>query len=82
MKRGDLVTIRRMNLSNTARIAYIDVYDRFDDIAVPYKKKWEHGEFGVLLEGRDDKQEIVQVLHCGRVVWVDEEMLRVIDETG
>ena len=82
MKRGALVTIRRMNLSNTARIAYIDVYDRFDDIAVPYKKKWEHGEFGVLLEGRDDKQEIVQVLHCGRVVWVDEEMLRVIDETG
>ena len=82
MKPGDLVTIRKMNLSHAVPITYIEVYDRFDDIAVPYKKKWEHGEFGVLLEGRDDKQEIVQVLHCGRVVWVDEEMLRVIDETG
>ncbi len=82
MKPGDLVTIRKMNLSNTARIAYIDVYDRFDHIAAPYKKKWEHGEVGILLEGRDDKQEMVQVLHDGRVGWVDEEMLRVIDEAG
>jgi hypothetical protein len=81
MKPGDLVTIRKMNLSNAVPITYVDVYDRFDDIAVPYKKKWEHGEFGILLEGRDDKQEIVQVLHCGRVGWVDEEMLQVIDET-
>jgi hypothetical protein len=80
MKPGDLVTIRKMNLSHAVPITYVDVYDRFDDIAVPYKKKWEHGEFGVLLEGRDDKQEIVQVLHCGRVGWVDEEMLRVINE--
>jgi hypothetical protein len=82
MKPGDLVTIRRMNLSNTARIAYIEVYDRYDHIAVPHKKKWEHGEVGILLEGRDDKREMVQVLHCGRVGWVDEEMLRVIDEAG
>lgn len=67
MKPGDLVTIRRMNLSHRAPITYIDVYDRFDDISVPYKKKWEHGEVGVLLEGR--------------VGWVDEEMLRVIDES-
>jgi hypothetical protein len=82
MKPGDLVTIRKMNLSHAVPITYVDVYDRFDDIAVPYKKKWEHGEFGVLLEGRDDKQEIVQVLHCGRVGWVDEEVLRVADEAG
>jgi len=82
MKPGDLVTIRKMNLSNTTRIAYIEIYDRFDDIAVPYKKMWEHGEVGVLLDGRDDKREMVQVLHNGRVGWVDEEMLRVIDETG
>ncbi len=80
MKPGDLVTIRRMNLSHRVPITYIDVYDRFDDIAVPYKKKWEHGEVGVLLEGRDDKQEIVQVFHSGRVGWVDEEYLRVVDE--
>ena len=82
MKPGDLVTIRRMNLSHRVPITYIDVYDRFDDIAVPYKKKWEHGEVGVLLAVRDDKREMVQVLHCGQVGWVDEEMLRVIDETG
>jgi len=79
MKPGDLVTIRKMNLSHAVPITYIDVYDRFDDTA-PCEKKWEHGEIGVLLEGRDDKREMVQVLHDGRVGWVDEEMLRVINE--
>jgi len=79
MKPGDLVTIRKMNLTNTVPITYVYVYDWFD--AAPYEKKWEHGELGVLLEGRDDKREMVQVLHDGRVGWVDEEMLRVINET-
>jgi len=69
-----------MNLSHRVPSTYVEVYDRFDGVAVAYQKKWEHGEFGVLLEGRDDKQEMVQVLHCGRAVWVDEEMLRVINE--
>ena len=81
MKPGDLVTIRRMNLSRKAPIYYVFVYETIDgeDGA---QWKWERGESGVLLEGRDDRQEMVQVLHRGRAGWVDEEFLRVIDETG
>jgi len=82
VKPGDLVTIRRMNLFNRVPITYIDVYDRTDDQALPFKEKWEHGEWGILLEGRDNQQEMVQVLHGGRIGWVDEEFLRVIDEAG
>ena len=82
MKPGDLVTIRRWNVSHRVPITYVDVYDRFDGVAVPFKKKWEHGELGVLLGGRDEMQEIVEVLHCGRVGWVDEEYLRDINEAG
>jgi hypothetical protein len=87
VKPGDLVTIRKWNVSHRVPITYIDVYERVDgsvdrlvDLSTIWK--WEHGENGVLLEGRDDRQEMVQVLHRGRVGWVDEEFLRVIDETG
>ena len=77
MKPGDLVTIRKWNISHKVPITYIDVYERVDgetDLSTIWK--WEHGETGVLLDGRDDKQEMVQVLHRGRIGWVDEEYLR------
>jgi len=81
MKPGDLVTIRRMNLSHKVPITYIDVYERVDGESSPSTIwKWEHGEPGVLLEGRDHEQEMVQVLHRGRIGWVDEEFLRVVNE--
>ena len=79
MQPGDLVKIRRMNLSRKTPIYYIDVYERIDG-ETGDQWKWEHGETGVLLEGRDDRQEMVQVLHGGRVGWVDEEFLRVVNE--
>lgn len=82
MKPGDLVTIRKVHLSLKLPIAYLDVYERIDgeeDINVIWK--WEHGEVGILMEGRDEVQEMAQVLHKGRVGWVDEEYLRVVDES-
>lgn len=77
MKPGDLVTIRRWNLTHRVPIAYVNIYDRIDGDEEPVKVwKWEHGENGVLLEGRDERQEMAQVLHKGRIGWVDEEYLR------
>jgi hypothetical protein len=82
VKPGDLVTIRRWNLTHRVPIAYVNIYDRIDGDEEPVKVwKWEHGERGVLLEGRDERQEMAQVLHKGRIGWVDEEYLRVVDET-
>lgn len=83
MKPGDLVTIRRWNLTHKVPITYIGVYDQTRDREYLQRKvKWEHGEVGVLMEGRDTAEEMVEVLHKGRLVWVDEEMLRVVDEAG
>ena len=83
MKPGDLVTIRRWNVSHRVPITYVDVYDRLSqEDYFPRKSKWEHGEVGVLMEGRDDKEEMVKVLHKGRLVWIDEEMLRDVNEAG
>lgn len=82
MKPGDLVTIRKWNVSHQVPITYIDVYERVDgetDLSTIWK--WEHGENGILLEGRDDRQEMVQVLHGGRIGWADEEFLRLLNET-
>ena len=77
MKPGDLVTIRKWNLSYAVPITYIDVYETIDgETGVQWK--WEHDEVGVLLEGSDDIQSMRQVLHRGRVGWVDEEYLKPI----
>ena len=78
MKPGDLVTIRRMNLTNRVPITYVDVYEKVGD-EFEYdgdQWKWEHGETGLLLEGRDADQEIAEVLHNGRVGWVYEELIQ------
>lgn len=78
MKPGDLVTIRRMNLTNRVPITYVDVHEKVgDDVEYDGDQwKWEHGETGLLLEGRDADQEIAEVLHNGRVGWVYEELIQ------
>lgn len=82
MKPGDLVTIRRWNVSHRVPITYVGVYDRTSQGEFLQRKtKWEHGDVGVLLDGRDAAEEMVQVLYKGRVVWIDEEMLREANET-
>lgn len=83
MKPGDLVTIRRWNLDHEVPITYVAVYDRSSqEEYFTRKSRWEHGEVGVLMVGRDDKEEMVQVLHKGRIVWVDEKMLGDVNEAG
>lgn len=80
MKPGDLVTIRRWNLTHRTPIAYVNVYDRTSlGEYLQRKVKWEHGDIGILLEGRDVVEEMRRVLLQGRGVWVDEEMLKLAD---
>lgn len=73
---GDLVTIRRVNVTHRYYITYVDVYDSVDHNAIQYEKKWEPDEIGILLEGRDENQEMVQVFHHGRIGWVDKDLLK------
>ena len=81
MKPGDLVTIHRWKIAAAGGCAR--VYDRTQDSEYfPLKARWEHNEIGVILSGRDDLDKMVQVLLKGRVVWVQEKMLEVINETG
>jgi hypothetical protein len=78
VKPGDLVTLRKWNITHRVPITYIDVYERIDGETIHGTIwKWEHGEWGILLEGRDNRQEMVQVLHGGRIGWVDEELIEV-----
>ena len=82
MNPGDLVTIRRMNISHRVPITHVTVYDRIDGYETQLNVwRWEHGEVGLLMEGRDERQEMVQVLHKGRVGWIDEEYLRDANES-
>ncbi len=59
MNPGDLVTIRRMNLSHRVPITYVNIYDRIDGDEEPVNVwEWEHGEVGLLMGGRDGLQEM------------------------
>lgn len=81
MKPGDLVTIRKWNITLKVPITYIDIYDRTSTaLYAKQKKSWERGEIGILLEGIDTVNEMVQVLHNGQIGWVDEEYLATINE--
>lgn len=88
MKPGDLVTIRRLNRSNEvlfevsrSLIWRVPVYDQTSNRDYLERKvKWEHDEIGLILDGRDDIDEMIQVLLKGRPVWVEERMLVVINE--
>lgn len=82
MKPGDLVTIRKWNLTHRVPVTYVNIYDRIDGDEEPVNVwKWEHGEVGVIMGGRDGVQEMVQVLHKGRIGWIDEEMLRAVEQS-
>ena len=81
MKPGDLVTIRKLNITYRVPITSVDIYDRIStEVYAKQKKRWEHGEIGVLLEGINTVDEMVQVLHNGQIGWVDEEYLATINE--
>lgn len=81
MKPGDLVTIRSWNITYAKPITYVVVYDRISEgDYLPRKERWVQGEIGVLLDGRDDAEETVQVLLKGRAVWIYEEMLRAVEQ--
>ncbi len=82
MKPGDLVTIRRWKIVASGAGWRVRVYDRTPDSEYfPRKTRWEQNEIGVILSGRDDLDKMVQVLLKGRVVWAEEKMLEVINET-
>jgi hypothetical protein len=84
MKPGDLVTVRTWNLTHTAMMDHISVYESpsfegsFSDPVQWWR--WHPGEIGILLDGKDELEGMVQVLVDGKVGWVDEEYVRTIDE--
>jgi hypothetical protein len=88
MKPGDLVTIRRLNRSNEvlfevsrSLIWRVPVYDQTSNRDYLERKvKWEHDEIGLILGGRDDIDEMIQVLLKGHPVWAEERMLVTINE--
>ena len=81
MKPGDLVTIRKWNITYRVPITSVYIYDRIPTgLYAKQKKSWEHGEIGILLKGWDAVNEMVQVLHNGQIGWVDEEYLATINE--
>jgi len=80
MKPGDLVTIQRWNKDRCTPIWYVRVFDRSPDSEYfPRKEAWEHNETGVILDGRDDIDEMTQVLLKGKIVWAPEKLLEVIE---
>lgn len=81
MKPGDLVTVRTWNLTHTAMIDHIKAYESLEGSYPDPHWRWHPGEIGILLDGKDDLEGMVQVLVDGRVGWVDEEYVRSIDET-
>jgi len=89
MSPGDLVTIRRLNRLNEvffevsrSLIWRVPVYDQTSNRDYLERKvKWEQDEIGLILDGKDDIEEMIQVLFRGHPVWVEERMLVVIDET-
>lgn len=74
MKPCDLVRIRNRISSYGHPIRRCTVYDRGQDSEYfPRKMKWEHGDIGVILDGKDDLNKMIQVLHKEKVVWVTKE---------
>jgi len=74
MKPGDLVRIGNRIAYYSHTIRRCAVYDRGPDSEYfPRKVKWERGDLGVILDGRDNLNKMIQVLHKEKVVWVNEE---------
>jgi len=73
MKPGDLVRLRKWNITHRAPITRTAVYGD-PDAWEPGDWMWESGEWGLLLEGRA-LVGLVQVLHGGRIGWIEEELI-------
>lgn len=82
MKPGDLVTIQTEYGEYRIKVAYVNVFkevvneDAENYFHVPHEKKWEQGEVGILLEGCEEFNDMVQVFHYGRVGWVNKDFLK------
>ena len=81
MKTGDLLQPRRWNLCHKVHINYLEVWNRPDGTD-DWQGKWEHGQVGVLLEGRydsgDNDMPMVEVLLKGRVCWAIEDEVELV----
>lgn len=77
MKPGDLVTLRKWSVSNRVPIRRLVVYHDLDgDVDLFNAWMWVPGEWGLLLKGRiRPAAALVQVLHGGRIGWVEEEFI-------
>jgi len=81
MKPGDLLQPRRWNIYYGTSINYLEVWNRPDGTE-DWQGKWEHGQVGVLLEGRYVSGDIdidptvvtmIEVLLEGRKCWAVED---------
>jgi hypothetical protein len=86
MKPGDLLQPRRWNIYYGTSINYLDVWNRPDGTD-DWQGKWEHGQVGVLLEGRYASGDIdidptvvimIEVLLEGRKCWAVEDEVEVL----
>ena len=84
MKPGDLLRPKRWHQAHNVPTTYLDVWDRPDGWD-NWQGKWEHEQIGVLLEGRhvagvEEEYAFVEVLLNGKVCWVIEDEVEVLDE--
>jgi len=74
MKPGDLVRLRKWNITHRVPITRTAVYGD-PDAWEPGDWMWEPGAIGLLLEGWNLGEGMVQVLHGGRIGWIEEELI-------
>jgi hypothetical protein len=84
MKPGDLVRLRKMNITYGVPIDYINVWDSPDGEIETQQREWEHGELGVFIGGRYEEAdlELIEVLLGGRVWWAMDDEVEAVSETG
>ena len=81
-KPGDLVTLRKMNVSSRRRIDKIFIYSGPDTYVDDLDGRparigsWEPGEIGTILENVCIKTGQIEILFKGTVAWVDFEFLK------
>jgi len=79
LKPGDLLSIRKWNISYAVPVEYVEVWDRPDGNDTR-QSTWEHGEMGLLLDGRYELDDLVlvEVLLRGEKWWVLEDEIEVV----
>ena len=78
MKPGDLVTLRKWNIYARVPITRVALHgDRFAEYSTCVHM-WEQGEVGLLLEERAIPMGLVQVLHGGRIGWIEEVLIEAV----